>query len=134
MTTTKATSPRHCHCGCRAEVKGNYRPGHDAKHLSRLVGRMEKVTSSSLRVELYQQAVKQLPTFALKQKFRTRVAAKGFNGATLAGLPDYAVEGSPRMLRRIDAEHEDFNPERVITLGVLAYLGYSASEIRAVFG
>lgn len=38
MTSSQHSEPRNCNCGCRAQLtgKGNYKPGHDAKHVSNL--------------------------------------------------------------------------------------------------
>jgi hypothetical protein len=38
-TDTKPATPNSCGCGCGAEVKGRYRPGHDARHASDLAAR-----------------------------------------------------------------------------------------------
>lgn len=38
MTSSQHSEPRNCSCNCRQPLtgKGNYRPGHDAKHVSNL--------------------------------------------------------------------------------------------------
>lgn len=61
-----------CKCGCRENVAGKsvYRPGHDARHVSRLLATADEVfTRTGALTELIQRAKSELPSTALYAKF-----------------------------------------------------------------
>lgn len=66
-----------CKCRCGAHVMRNYSPGHDAKHVAQLVHFFEANCDKRPaydRSTLYKNLIEQLPTEALKAKFRARIA------------------------------------------------------------
>lgn len=67
----------HCLCGCGQQVSGksNYRPGHDARHVRLLRSRVlhYMATHREETVMVYVDAMRQLPTFALREKFRDQI-------------------------------------------------------------
>lgn len=74
MTTTTNTTGK-CLCGCDEPTSRNYRPGHDARHVSNLV---REVTGGSLDKRA---ALKVLPTEPLREKF-TRSLGKATEKAS----------------------------------------------------
>lgn len=69
--TTNTTG--NCLCGCGERAGRNYRPGHDARHVSTLVRAVAEGTTDK------RAALKALPTDALREKFAralVRVTAK----------------------------------------------------------
>ncbi|QXJ40735.1 hypothetical protein [Curtobacterium phage Parvaparticeps] len=61
-----------CKCGCRENVAGKsvYRPGHDARHVSRLLATADEVFNrTNALTELVQRAKSELPSTALYAKF-----------------------------------------------------------------
>lgn len=74
MTTSEI---RRCKCRCGSEVKNNYRAGHDQRHVGQMVQafvtKMDAVRDYE-RSTLYKNCIDQLPTEALKGKFRKRIA------------------------------------------------------------
>ena len=54
---------KKCLCGCGEDVRSNYRPGHDSRHLAHLVRQVQDMTINS------NQARAALPSEALKRKF-----------------------------------------------------------------
>jgi hypothetical protein len=68
MTSTTSTTG-NCLCGCDEPTTRNYRPGHDARHVSNLV---REVTGGTLDKR---GALKALPTEPLREKF-TRALGK----------------------------------------------------------
>lgn len=65
--------PGQCKCGCGEATKSHYRPGHDARHLSRVVqgylASLESYSSQTL-----DQQLAALPTEALVRKAEARIA------------------------------------------------------------
>lgn len=67
-TATQTKSPNGCTCGCGLPVKGFYKQGHDAKHVSVL---LSYVTAGTHTVD---EAKAQLPSTALQVKFHNALA------------------------------------------------------------
>jgi hypothetical protein len=134
------TESKSCKCGCGSEVKNNYRAGHDARHVSQMVhafeSRMDKVADYE-RSTIYQGCISQLPTEALKGKFRRRIAAlastkyghaqasmvlphteeyRWFNSALVGLMTQYA-----------DPTYVETEPS--ITLGLLAATGWDRKSV-----
>lgn len=62
-----------CMCGCGEATWNNYRPGHDSKHVSKLVRHtIEQSCKSPWETgQAWQAAIKALPTTALQLKYRS---------------------------------------------------------------
>lgn len=74
---TKATASEistGCNCGCGEAIgrRASYRPGHDAKHVSRLVAELFNTIQDGGKVTpaMLTSAAKSLPSAALQAKFR----------------------------------------------------------------
>jgi len=65
-------SAKACGCGCGAQVKGQYRPGHDARHVSAQADLFVAATSDG-RVEILDRLEQDLSP-ALMAKWQARVA------------------------------------------------------------
>lgn len=63
---------RGCICLCGTGTWGNYAPGHDAKHVAKLVRHaICDTTTPWERGQAWQTAIRVLPTDALRHKYRT---------------------------------------------------------------
>lgn len=67
-----------CGCGQDILVTSNYRPGHDARHVANLVnGVLQGIGREDERPGFrYAEALRHLPTFALRAKFRRSLRVK----------------------------------------------------------
>lgn len=76
MTERQAPNHLHgCSCGCgeTANAGRHYRPGHDARHAKNVfVAAMERRGLDD-SIDIWTKAIRQLPTEALRQKFRNRM-------------------------------------------------------------
>lgn len=63
----KPTTGKVCMCGCGESVTNNYRPGHDARHVSALA---QAVFGKTLHID---EALRTLPTDALRNKLMNRI-------------------------------------------------------------
>lgn len=79
-----------CTCGCGAETskRANYRPGHDARHVSTLIGYLENDLADGKKITAREIAslAKQLPSAALQAKFRR--AAERFAAKAATSKPE----------------------------------------------
>lgn len=72
MTSSQHSEPRTCNCGCTTPLtgKGNYKPGHDAKHVSYLLVSVRiELEHLGHAVKATEDGLKALPSHALKTKF-----------------------------------------------------------------
>ncbi|TXK18443.1 hypothetical protein [Homoserinibacter sp. GY 40078] len=70
MTKINTPEPGTCKCGCGEQVKRDYRPGHDARHVSQLT-RAVREGAIEKRV-----ALRLLPTESLREKLTRTLATK----------------------------------------------------------
>lgn len=137
MTTTEI---KRCKCRCGYEVKNNYAPGHDARHVSQMVKAFEAkmdLVPVYERSTLYKDCIRQLPTEGLKGKFRARIAKLAFTkwasavrSMTLEQTPDNAWFN--RALVGLMTQYPDptyVEAERATTLGLLAATGWDRRSI-----
>jgi len=83
-TDTKTADVKTCKCGCGRAVTGNYRPGHDAKHVSVLIAELwsnpqwrspetgDVATAAAMTMTAY----RNLPSVPLQVKFNNALARK----------------------------------------------------------
>lgn len=64
----KNTNPGTCLCGCGETAPRNYRPGHDARHVSQLARAVREGTLDK------RAATRALPTEPLRQKLTRSIA------------------------------------------------------------
>jgi len=67
-TGNTRSEPNRCTCGCGQPANRQYLPGHDAKHVAKLV---RKVKSGEMG---RREAAKMLPSSPLKNRLRERLA------------------------------------------------------------
>lgn len=77
MNTIKTTGSCNCQCGEATSPKAMYRPGHDYRHVSTLIGYLENDLADGKKVTAREIAslAKQLPSAPLRAKF-TRAAQR----------------------------------------------------------
>lgn len=83
--TPAAQTTRYCNCGCDQAVgaKSNYKPGHDAAHVSRLVAAVATTGDfSQANVDRFSAS---LPSDALKGKFGKAIDRLAAKNATKPG-------------------------------------------------
>lgn len=99
-----------CACRCGQPTWNTYRPGHDAKHVSQWVRLVICETESPWdRGQAWQAALRDLPTEALRRKFRTTMyrSAQRHLGYTIDQMDDgewQRVIHLKALLARDDAE------------------------------
>ena len=75
-----AKAPQDCTCGCGEQTGGgNYRPGHDSRHVSQVAAEDVKVSGQQR-----EQIIKRLPTEALQAKARNKVTLEDERAAAKA--------------------------------------------------
>lgn len=86
MTKANETTAQinNCKCGCGAEVNKNYRPGHDARHVTNLVNELfDRSPEWEFSVEIFDKIIQelqdQLPTERLANKFTNAAERKLFS-------------------------------------------------------
>lgn len=127
-----------CLCGCGSEVSGNYRPGHDARHVSEVYKRFVKGCDNDPQWyehgTLYRYAINALPTEALKEKFRRRVSQAGWkyhNAAANSLTEQWFSNRLVGLVKQNDATYDKDSEH--YAAGILAALGWNSRHVNMKF-
>jgi hypothetical protein len=122
----KTNSKRYTGCACRCgqPTYATYLPGHDAKHVSKMV-RMVILDESPepwARGQLWQSAIRQLPTEALRQKFRAAMyrSAERHLGHAIDQMNDHGWQVASHLQNILSRDDQFFTRDNPFSTRVLA--------------
>jgi hypothetical protein len=126
MGENKNSKRRYTGCACRCgnPTYATYLPGHDAKHVSKMVSMVILTEDESpwARGQLWQSALRQLPTDALKAKFRAAMyrSAQRHLGYAIDQMDDHGWQVASHLLSILTRDDEFFTRNNGFSPRVLA--------------
>jgi hypothetical protein len=130
---TKSEKPRRgCKCRCGESTSATYRPGHDARHVSRLYDEFtQRRNNGEHAYDVYLSVFRQLPSKALRRKLRTRLIARygGTNDARSMVHTGWQDLINLRGLIRSQDEEIDVTGSISDVAAVAAMLGWNMNSV-----
>jgi hypothetical protein len=113
-----------CACRCGQATYNTYRPGHDSKHVSKLVRATIEASIKSPwdTGQMWQAAMRTLPTDALRRKYRTALyrSADRHLGSVIDRMNDLAWQRAIHLQALLARDDEFFNRNNPFGERVLA--------------